>query len=110
MDKEMVKLLNVLRRIGRAAIYAAWVKPQPDVAHFCNQQYNKVLARLSKLKPAIKPLFNTLPTDASPQVTRMAARQLLAYFEGDQPERCALEIAAGQRRFTTNCLPPRWNF
>ena len=30
MEKETVKLLNVLRRIARAAGYAAWTKSGPD--------------------------------------------------------------------------------
>ena len=29
MEQETVKLLNVLRRIARAAGYAAWTKPRP---------------------------------------------------------------------------------
>jgi hypothetical protein len=86
MEKETVKLLNVLRRIARAAGYAAWVKSEPETARFCLSQYNKILARLSELEPALKPLFVPLAEDASPEVTRIAARELLAYFEGDVPE------------------------
>jgi len=35
MENEQAKLINVLRRIARAAGYAAWVKAQPDAAKFC---------------------------------------------------------------------------
>ena len=86
MEKETVKLLNVLRRISRAAGYAAWTKAGPDATDFCAAQYNRVLARLTELEPAIKPLFAPLSETASPEVTRMAVREVLAYFEADEPE------------------------
>ena len=86
MEQETVKLLNVLRRIARAAGYAAWTKAKPDATQFCVTQYNRVLARLSELEPAVKPLFIPLSESASPEVTRIAARELLAYFEADEPE------------------------
>jgi hypothetical protein len=86
MEQETVKLLNVLRRIARAAGYAAWVKSEPEATQFCVGQYNRVLARLTDLEPAIKSLFTPLSDSASPQVTRIAARELLAYFEVDEPE------------------------
>ena len=47
MEQETVKLLNVLRRIARAAGYAGWTKAGPDATQFCVAQYNRVLARLS---------------------------------------------------------------
>ena len=42
MEQETVKLLNVLRRIARAAGYAAWTKAGPDATQFCVAQYNRV--------------------------------------------------------------------
>lgn len=86
MEQETVKLLNVLRRISRAAGYANWTKAGPDATQFCVAQYNRVLARLSELEPAIQPLFAPLNETASPEITRMAVRELLAYFEADEPE------------------------
>ena len=86
MEKETVKLLNVLRRIARAAGYAAWAKADAETLRFCIGQYNKVLGRLAELEPAVKPLFTPLPEDASATVIRIAARELLAYFEADEPE------------------------
>ena len=86
MEKETVKLLNVLRRIARAAGYAAWTKPGPDATQFCVAQYNRVLARLTELEPGVKPLFTPLNETASAEVIRIAARELLAYFEADEPE------------------------
>jgi hypothetical protein len=86
MEKETVKLLNVLRRIARAAGYAVWAKSEPETTQFCVSQYNRVLVRLTELEPSIKPLFTPLSESASPEVTRIAARELLAYFEADTPE------------------------
>lgn len=86
MEQETTKLLNVLRRIARAAGYAAWTRPGPDATQFCASQYNRVLARLAELEPAIKPLFTPLAVSASADVIRIAARDLLAYFEIDEPE------------------------
>ena len=86
MEQETVKLLNVLRRIARAAGYAAWTKAGPDATQFCAAQYNRVLARLTELEPSVKPLFTPLSDSASAEVIRIAARELLAYFEVDEPE------------------------
>jgi hypothetical protein len=82
-DREIRKLVNVLRRIVRAANYASWSQAAPDAARFCVSQYNKVLARLIELEPAAAPLFTSLPEAASPEVTRMAAYELAAYFEDE---------------------------
>ena len=101
MEKETVKLLNVLRRIARAAGYAAWIKAGPDATQFCVAQYNRVLARLTELEPAIKPLFTPLDDSASAEVIRIAARELLAYFEVDEPE----SIHGFGRGFFIGCGP-----
>ena len=103
MERETVKLLNVLRRIARAAGYAAWVKADPGATQFCVAQYNRVLTRLTELEPALKPLFTPLPESASPEVVRIAARELLAYFEADAPE----FGWAFERPFFFGCHPRR---
>lgn len=103
MEQETVKLLNVLRRIARAAGYAAWTRPGPDATQFCVSQYNRVLARLGELEPAIKPLFTPLSDSASAEVVRIAARELIAYFEPDEPE---FEFGRGFRlRYNRGCGP-----
>lgn len=101
MEQETVKLINVMRRIARAAGYAAWSKPGPEATQFCVAQYNRVLARLSELEPSVKPLFASLSDSASPEVIRMAARDLLAYFEVDEPE----FIRHFGRAFEISCKP-----
>jgi hypothetical protein len=107
MEKETIKLVNVLRRIARAARYAASVKSDPEAARFCVSQYNKVLARLSELEPAVKTLFTPLPENASPEITRMAARELAAYFEDEAPEAHAFKFAwgCGSRRYRARGFP-----
>ena len=106
MEKETVKLLNVLRRIARAAGYAAWTRTGADATQFCVSQYNRVLARLSELEPALKPLFAPLPESASPEVIRIAARELLAYFEADEPD----FIQVMPRGFKGGCRARRARF
>jgi hypothetical protein len=110
MEQETVKLLNVLRRIARAAGYAAWNKSGPDATQFCVSQYNRVLTRLSELEPGVKPLFTPLNESASAEVIRIAARELLAYFEADEPEFAhpfgrGFYFGCGPRKARVRCVP-----
>ena len=101
MENEKIRLLNVLRRIATAG-YAAWIRHEPDAARFCVGQYNKVLARLSEIEPNLKTLFPPLADNTSPQVVRIAARELGAYFQDEVPEpfvfRFGFGCAPGSRR------------
>jgi 5,10-methylenetetrahydrofolate reductase len=107
MEKETVKLINVLRRIARSARYAASVKFDPESTRFCVTQYNKVLARLSELEPGVKTLFMPLAESASPEITRIAARELAAYFEDEAPETHSFKFAwgCGPRRHRARGFP-----
>lgn len=89
-DRETGKLMNVLRRIARAATHAAWTR-NPEAARFCVTQYNKVLARVTELEPAVATLFTPLPETASPDVARIAALELAAYFD-DEPSKVAARV------------------
>jgi hypothetical protein len=102
-EQEIAKLVNVLHRIARAAAFTSWVKREDDAVKFCVAQYNRVLLRLKELEPAIASLFGELSEDASPQVTRMAAHDLAAYFEDELPER---KEAHGRK----HCRPHRVAF
>jgi hypothetical protein len=82
-EQEIKKLINVLHRIARSAGYVAWNNSAQDAAAFCVKQYNAVLARLTEIEPQVAYAFAPLAEAASPQVTRIAARELGAYFEGD---------------------------
>lgn len=86
-EQEIAKLVNVLHKIARAAAFSSWVKREADAIRFVAAQYNRVLARLKELEPTISTLFGELGEDVSPQVTRMAAQDLAAYFEDEIPER-----------------------
>lgn len=81
-DREITKLINVLRRIARAASHASWTR-DPEAARFCVSQYNKVLARVVELEPAVAPLFAPLAENASADVARIAANELAAFFEDE---------------------------
>ena len=81
--EEKSKLLSVLRRIARATRYIEWTKSEPDATRFCVAQYNRVLARLSEIEPAVGPLFTPLADTTSPEVIRMACRDVIAYFDVD---------------------------
>lgn len=95
-NREIAKLTNVLRRISRAAIHAAWSR-DADAARFCVVQYNKVLKRLSEIEPAVASLFTPLADGASPEVTRIAAHELAAYFEDESPEIATVGIGVSRR-------------
>ena len=80
MDQEIEKLVSVLRRVARATRYIEWTKPGPDATQFCVAQYNRILTRLTEIEPAVGPLFTPLTETTSPEVIRMACRDLIAYF------------------------------
>jgi hypothetical protein len=110
MEQETRKLLNVLRRIARAAGYLDWSKAGPEATQFLVAQYNRVFARLGELEPSVKPLFTPLSEDASPEVIRIAARELLAYFEADEPVFVrgfvrSFDLGCGPRRARRKCVP-----
>jgi len=102
MQKETLKLLNVLRGIARATGSAPWRRSDPELARFCISQYNRVLARLSGVEPAIIPVFAPLAEEASAEVASIAARELLAYFEPDKPDVFAWSFG---RPFAIHCRP-----
>lgn len=89
-DRETGKLMNVLRRIARAATHAAWTR-NAEAGRFCVLQYNRILARMSEIEPAAASLFTALPETASPDVTRIAAHELAAYF-GEESPRVAARV------------------
>ena len=82
-EKELVKLINVLRRTGRMALQSEWTGGKEDAAAFCTDQYNRVLARLKEMDPGISAVFEPLPTPSSLTVVAMASRQLAAYYEDE---------------------------
>jgi hypothetical protein len=82
-EKELVKLINVLRRTSRMAMQSEWTGGKEDAANFCTEQYNRVLARLKELDAGVGSVFDPLPPGSSLTVVAMASRQLAAYYEDE---------------------------
>ena len=82
-EKELVKLINVLRRTSRMAMQSEWTGGKEDAASFCTEQYNRVLARLKELDAGVGSVFDPLPPGSSLTVVAMASRQLAAYYEDE---------------------------
>lgn len=88
-EKELKKLINVLRRTSRMAMQSEWTGGQEDTAPFCVEQYNRVLSRLKEMDESVGTIFSPLSAGSSLTVTAMACRQLVAYFED--------EVGGGER-------------
>ena len=82
-EKELVKLINVLRRTSRMALQSEWTGGKEDAAAFCTDQYNRVLTRLKELDQGVGLIFEPLPSGSSLTVVAMASRQLAAYYEDE---------------------------
>ena len=82
-EKELLKLINVVRRTSRMALQSEWTGGKEDAAAFCTEQYNRVLARLTEMDPGVAVIFEPLPAGSSLTVVAMASRQLAAYYEDE---------------------------
>jgi hypothetical protein len=82
-EKEIAKLVNVLRRTSRMALHSEWTGGKDDAARFCVEQYNRVLSRLKEIDPSVGAVFEPLPAGSSLMVAAMACRQLAAYYEDE---------------------------
>jgi hypothetical protein len=82
-ERELPKLINVLRRTSRMALHSEWTGSAEDTAAYCVEQYNRVLARLTEIDNTVARLFEPLPATSSLTVVAMACRQLAAYFEDE---------------------------
>ena len=92
-EKEIAKLVNVLRRTSRMALHSEWTGGKEDAARFCVEQYNRVLARLKEIDQGVGTVFEPLPETSSLMVAAMACRQLAAYYE-DEVGRAAAPAGA----------------
>lgn len=82
-EKEIAKLVNVLRRTSRMALHSEWTGGKDDAARFCVEQYNRVLNRLKEIDQSVGAVFEPLPAGSSLMVAAMACRQLAAYYEDE---------------------------
>ena len=82
-QKELPKLINVLRQTSRMARQSEWTGGGQDTAAYCVEQYNRVLARFKELDPTVGAVFEPLPQGSSLSVVAVACRQLAAYYEDE---------------------------
>ena len=83
-ERELTKLVNVLRRTASMAMQAEWTGNGDDrTAAQGVAQYNRVLNRLKALDPSLETLFEPLSEDSPLTVVAVACRQLAAYYEDE---------------------------
>jgi len=82
-DKEILKLVNVLRQTSRMALQSEWTGGGAAAASYCVDQYNRVLARLKEIDGDLGTVFEPLPAGSSATVAAMACRQLAAYYQDE---------------------------
>ncbi len=82
-EKELAKLINVLRRTARMALQSEWTGGGQEAALYCAEQYNRVLARLKEIDAKVAAVFEPLPATSSLAVVAIACRQLAAYYEDE---------------------------
>jgi hypothetical protein len=80
-EKEIARLVSVLRQTARMAMQSEWTGGAQDAATYCADQYNRVLNRLKELEPDMATVFAPLPAGCSLTVAAMACRQLAAYYD-----------------------------
>jgi hypothetical protein len=94
-EKELLKLVNVLRQTARTAMHSELTEGDKGAASFCVDKYNRVLARLRQLDDSVAAIFEPLAADSSLTVTAMACRQLAAYYEDELGPSARLRHAYG---------------
>src|SRR5215210_9552818 len=73
-EKELLKLVNVLRQTARTAMHSELTNDDKGAARFCMDKYNRVLARLKQIDESVSAVFEPLAADSSLNVTAMACR------------------------------------
>jgi hypothetical protein len=110
-EKEITKLINVLRQIRNTLYFAGWRGKDAKVSEFCLQQYNNIVTRISELEPSVKNLFTPLPENTSATTLHFAVSELIAYLteeETEKPRRGCESRRARRRRW--RCGKKRWIF
>lgn len=82
-EKEIAKLVNVLRRTARIAMQSELTGVGQESASIAVEQYNRVLNRLKEIDPSVGAVFEPLSADSSLAATAMACRQIAAYYEDE---------------------------
>ena len=85
-DREIKRLLNVLRRMARTARMNQWTGVRERADIYSVEQYNRILERFNALDATETPgLFVPLREDATWNMLSNACRDLSAYYEEDTP-------------------------
>ncbi len=83
-NKEVRRLLNVLRRMARTARMNQWTGVKENADAYSIDQYNRILERFNTIDAAGTPgLFAPLREDATWNILSNACRDLAAYHEDD---------------------------
>ena len=83
-NKEVRRLLNVLRRMARTARMNQWTGVKENADSYSIEQYNRILERFNSLEGTGTPgLFTPLPDDATWNMLSNACRDLAAYHEDE---------------------------
>ena len=84
-QKEIDKLLNVLRRMARTARMNQWTGTREQADEYSIEQYNRILERLKALDGSgVLDLFVSLPQGSSWSTVANACRDVGAFYE-DEP-------------------------
>ena len=86
-EKELTKLIQVMRRLARGAHFVALGDETPDAGDFCVAQYNRTLMRLTVLEPKISAAFPPLVPATAPEAVSLTAKAIIAYFDAAQSAR-----------------------
>lgn len=108
-EKEIVKLVNVLRHTSRMAVQSELTgADDKGAAAFCAEKYNRVLARLKEIDPGVGTVFEPIAPGTSLAVTAIACRQLGAYYEDELGPAAKFGRAYGIA-FDPNTFKEFWN-
>ncbi len=80
-EKEITKLVNVLRQIARMAEEAKGKESNEEIAQYCLEQYNRIFVRLKELDSSVTTVFSELSAGSSLTIVSIACRQLAAYYQ-----------------------------
>jgi len=83
-DKEIRKLLNVLRRMARTARMNQWTTTREQADVYSVDQYNRILERLKELDGSgVLNLFIPLPEGSTWSTVANACRDVGAFYEDE---------------------------
>ena len=107
-DKELTKLVNMLRQTARMALNVEWTEDTTDAAQYCVEQYNRVLERLKQLDPNETTVFEPLASGSSLNVVAIACRQLAAYYEDEVKDSTAWQTICGGAVVSADAFKDFW--